>query len=183
VCSCRPDDQYWSEILASGSPWKACFSASQDALKAAKNEELDSDDAPCGRFLPQDFGCQTFVPKDVDTGTFTNEISPLNGVVRFTFCGSYTLKGRVMTLDFEELRTELLWALPLPTLDIQEGQGARQWIEKLVRGGKKNTRKYKKRPNIYSWFYADDRVCVAQGSSGSVALWISDPSKKPDDGS
>jgi hypothetical protein len=48
----------------------------------------------------------------------------------------------------------------------------RMWIEKLVRGGKKNTEELEKRLNKYSWCYADDRVFVAQGSSGSVALWI-----------
>lgn len=97
----------------------------------------------CGWFPPQGFGCEAFVPKEIDKGSFSNEISPLKGVARFSFCGSYTLKGRV-TLDFKELRTELLWALPLPPLDIREGQGAQQWIEKWVRGGKKNTDEFEK---------------------------------------
>ena len=29
-----------------------------------------------------------------------------------------------------------------------------------------------KRPNVYSWCYADDGICVARGSSGSVAVWV-----------
>jgi len=86
-----------------------------------------------------------------------------------------------MTLDFEQLDMKLLWTVPLPTLNIREGQGVRELLEKLVKGGKKNTREFEKRPNIYSWFYADDCICVAQGRrSGSVALWISD-SKKAND--
>lgn len=40
-------------------------------------------------------------------------------------------------LVFEQLRQTSF--LGVPSLDIWEGRGVRMWIEKLVRGGKKNT--------------------------------------------
>ena len=36
------------------------------------------------------------------------------------------------------------------------------------------TQRFKKRPNTYLWCHVDDVSCVAQGSSGSVALWVKD---------
>ena len=112
-----------------------------------------------------------YLPTCDNVGMFCNEIALWTGAFQFALTGSYTLKGRIMKLELEQLQVKL-FSLSLPSLDIREGRGVRIWIERLVRGGKKNTKEFEKRPNTYSWCYADDRVCVAQGSSGSVAMWI-----------
>ena len=118
------------------------------------------------------------MPISGNFSTFTNRIVLLNGVATFCMAGSYTLKRSIMTLEFEELDGKLLLVLPMPTLNIREGQGIRQWLEKLLRGGKKNTEEFEKRPT-YSPGSTPMTVFVslAQGSSGSVAVWISDCNK------
>ena len=142
----------------------------ESKIQEAKSSDLSADAGPCGRFLPDGFGCPTFSPTSKEDGTFSNEIAPLSGIAQFCLTGSYTLRGRIMTLEFEELQVKILWTFTLPILDIREGQGVRQWREKLVRGGKKNTKTFEKRPNICSWLNVDENMCVAQGSSGFVDL-------------
>ena len=46
--------------------------------------------------------------------------------------------------------------------------------QKPKAAGKKKAGAFEKRPNVYAWCYADDAICVAQGSSGNVAVWVSD---------
>ena len=72
------------------------------------------------------------------------------------------------SVTFETLRAKL--GIIGFSLDIREGRGIRGLIER-VRGP---SAAGKKRPNVYRWCYADDRVCVAQGTSGSVAVWAAE---------
>ena len=98
-------------------------------------------------------------------GSFTNAIRLLG--LKFVFAGSYVLKGSATTLVIERLRVRVL-GVPLPSIDVREGRGIRGLIER-VRGRRKDG---SKRPNVYSWCYADDEICVARGSSGSTAVWV-----------
>ena len=98
-------------------------------------------------------------------GSFTNAIRLLG--ITFTFGGNYAWKGSATTLVIERLRLKIL-GLPLPAIDAQEGRGIRGLIER-VRGRRKDG---SKRPNVYSWCYADGEICVARGSSGSTAVWV-----------
>ena len=98
-------------------------------------------------------------------GSFTNAISLFG--LKFVFAGTYALQGSTTTLVIERLRLKIL-GVPLPAIDVREGQGVRGLIER-VRGRRKDG---SKRPNVYSWCYADGDVCVARGSSGSVAVWV-----------
>ena len=98
-------------------------------------------------------------------GSFTNAIRLLG--LKFVFAGTYTLTGSATTLVIERLRLKIL-GLPLPSIDVREGRGIRGLIER-ARGRRKDG---SKRPNVYSWCYADDEICVARGSSGSVAVWV-----------
>ena len=98
-------------------------------------------------------------------GSFTNAIRLLG--IKFIFGGDYAWKGSVTTLTIERLRLKIL-GVPLPSIDVREGRGIRGLIER-VRGRRKDG---SKRPNVYSWCYADGDVCVARGSSGSTAVWV-----------
>ena len=98
-------------------------------------------------------------------GSFTNAISLFG--LKFVFAGTYALQGSTTTLVIERLRLKIL-GVPLPAIDVREGQGVRGLIER-VRGRRKDG---SKRPNVYSWCYADDEICVARGSSGSTAVWV-----------
>ena len=98
-------------------------------------------------------------------GSFTNAIRLLG--IKFSFQGTYAWKGSATTLTIERLRLKIL-GLPLPAIDVREGRGVRGLIER-VRGRRKDG---SKRPNVYSWCYADGDVCVARGSSGSTAVWV-----------
>ena len=98
-------------------------------------------------------------------GSFTNAIRLLG--INFSFQGTYAWKGSATTLTIERLRLRVL-GVPLPSIDVREGRGVRGLIER-VRGRRKDG---SKRPNVYSWCYADDEICVARGSSGSVAVWV-----------
>jgi hypothetical protein len=100
-------------------------------------------------------------------GSFSNAIGLFRGALKFNFKGTYALKGSATTLVIERLRLKIL-GLPLPSIDVREGRGIRGLIER-VRGRRKDG---SKRPNVYSWCYADDEICVARGSSGSVAVWV-----------
>ena len=162
----HPDD--WAAALQ-GSPWRAVFSATPAALKAARASAASDDAAATGKYLAAS-AAQTFAP-----GSFVNEIRLLWGAVRFAFGGSFTLSGRRMTLTIESLRLRLLWILTLP-FDIREGKGLRGVVERVRGGTKKAKGSFEKRPNVYAWCYADDAICVAQGSSGNVALWARDAS-------
>ena len=98
-------------------------------------------------------------------GSFTNAIRLLG--INFSFQGTYAWKGSATTLTIERLRLRVL-GVPLPSIDVREGRGVRGLIERF-RGRRKDG---SKRPNVYSWCYADDEICVARGSSGSVAVWV-----------
>ena len=98
-------------------------------------------------------------------GSFTNAIRLLG--LKFVFAGTYALTGSATTLTIERLRLKIL-GVPLPAIDVREGRGMRGLIER-VRGRREDG---SKRPNVYSWCYADGDVCVARGSSGSVAVWV-----------
>ena len=101
-------------------------------------------------------------------GSFTNAIRLLG--INFSFQGNYVWKGSATTLAIERLRLRVL-GVPLPSIDVREGKGIRALVER-VRGGRKGGEGFQKRPNVYSWCYADDEICVARGSSGSVAVWV-----------
>ena len=98
-------------------------------------------------------------------GSFTNAIRLLG--IKFSFQGHYAWKGSATTLTIERLRLRVL-GVPFPAIDVREGRGIRGLIER-VRGRRKDG---SKRPNVYSWCYADDAICVARGSSGSTAVWV-----------
>ena len=98
-------------------------------------------------------------------GSFTNAIRLLG--IKFSFQGTYAWKGSATTLTIERLRLKIL-GVPLPSIDVREGRGIRGLIER-VRGRRKDG---SKRPNVYSWCYADGDVCVARGTSGSTAVWV-----------
>ena len=98
-------------------------------------------------------------------GSFTNAIRLFG--LKFVFAGTYTLSGSATSLVIERLRLRVL-GVPLPSIDVREGRGVRGLIER-VRGRRRDG---SKRPNVYSWCYADDEICVARGSSGSTAVWV-----------
>ena len=100
-------------------------------------------------------------------GRIENEVRLLWGLVRLAFLGAYVMNGRAMRITFETLRAKL--GIIGFSLDIRE---AARFVgsSKRVRGP---SAAGKKRPNVYRWC-ADDRVCVAQGTSGSVAVWAAE---------
>ena len=100
-------------------------------------------------------------------GSFSNAIGLFRGALKFKFKGQYALKGSTTTLVIERLRLRVL-GLPLPSIDVREGRIIRALVERL-RGRRQDG---SKRPNVYSWCYADGDVCVARGSSGSTAVWV-----------
>ena len=100
-------------------------------------------------------------------GSFSNAVGLFRGALKFIFKGTYALTGSATTLAIERLRLRIL-GVPLPSIDVREGRGIRGLIER-VRGRRKDG---SKRPNVYSWCYADGDVCVARGSSGSTAVWV-----------
>ena len=138
----RQDD--WDPLL--DTRWRPVFSLKPDADE--------------GRFLS--VKAEQEFRRD---GSFTNAIRLLG--IKFSFQGTYAWKGSATTLVIERLRLRVL-GLPLPSIDVREGRGVRGLIER-VRGRRKDG---SKRPNVYSWCYADDKVCVARGSSGSIAVWV-----------
>ena len=142
IANTRQDD--WAPLL--NRRWRPVFSLKPDA------EE--------GRFLA--VRAEQEFRRD---GSFTNAIRLLG--IKFSFQGTYAWKGSATTLTIERLRLRVL-GLPLPSIDVREGRGIRGLIER-VRGRRKDGTK---RPNVYSWCYADDEICVARGSSGSVAVWV-----------
>ena len=141
----RQDD--WDPLL--DTRWRPVFSVKPDA------EE--------GRFLT--VKAEQQFRRD---GSFTNAIRLLG--LKFVFAGTYALKGSTTTLVIERLRLRIL-GVPLPSIDVREGKGIRALVER-VRGGRKGGKGFQKRPNVYSWCYADGDVCVARGSSGSTAVWV-----------
>jgi len=110
-----------------------------------------------GRFLTFDAD-QRF---EADGQQVVSNVRLLGGLLRFAFCGTYDLRGRRMQLTFETLRVRLLGFIRF-SLDMREGRGVRSVIERRLRG----------MPNEYRWCFADDGLCVAQGTSGSVAAWV-----------
>ena len=142
IVNSRQDD--WEPLL--DTRWRPVFSLKPDADE--------------GRFLT--VKAEQCFKRD---GSFTNAIRLLG--LKFVFAGTYALKGSATTLTIERLRLRVL-GLPLPSIDVREGKGIRALVER-VRGRRKDG---SKRPNVYSWCYADDDVCVARGSSGSVAVWV-----------
>ena len=142
IVNARQDD--WTPLF--NTRWRPVFSLKPDA------EE--------GRFLT--VKAEQEFRRD---GSFTNAIRLLG--LKFVFAGTYAWKGAATTLVIERLRLRVL-GVPLPSIDVREGRGVRGLIER-VRGRRKDV---SKRPNVYSWCYADDDICVAQGSSGSTAVWV-----------
>ena len=126
-------------------------------------------------FLPTGLGCQTFYAD----GRLSNQIQ-LMGVLSATFTGTFAMTGNhKMTITFETLQPTLFGSIRLPSLNIAQG-ALRNMIEKNVRGGAKTTNNkqgsFQKRPNTYVWHHVDTDICVARGSSGSLALWVSQKS-------
>ena len=158
----------WTAAL-SGKQWKPVFSAKPGALKAAAADARGIPRPPAvaaaspGRFLNVD-AQQTFSAD----GGMENSLRFLWGAVRFSFCGLYEMSGRRMTITFETLRIRLLFGLLQLSLDLRDGSRLRNFVERRVRG---TTSEKKARPNVFNWCYADDGLCIAQGSSGSVAVW------------
>ena len=142
IVNARQDD--WAPLL--DTRWRPVFSVKPDADE--------------GRFLS--VKAEQEFKRD---GSFTNAIRLLG--IKFSFQGTYAWKGSATTLVIERLRLKIL-GVPLPAIDVREGRGVRGLIER-VRGRRKDG---SKRPNVYSWCYADGDVCVARGSSGSVAVWV-----------
>ena len=142
IVNTRQDD--WDPLL--DTRWRPVFSVKPDADE--------------GRFLT--VRAEQEFRRD---GSFTNAIRLLG--LKFVFAGTYALKGSATTLVIERLRLRVL-GVPLPSIDVREGKGIRALVER-VRGRRKDG---SKRPNVYSWCYADDETCVARGSSGSVAVWV-----------
>jgi hypothetical protein len=153
----RPES--WETALSACS-WKPVFSAKPAALKGVGADDAD---APLGRYLGVS-ASQSFT----SDGRIENEVRLLWGLMRLAFLGAYVMNGRAMRITFETLRVKL--GIIGFSLDIREGRGLRGLIER-VRGP---SAAGKKRPNVYRWCYADDRVCVAQGTSGSVAVWAAE---------
>jgi hypothetical protein len=180
----------WTTALENGSPWLTSFSAKPAALKAARGEgyaeAAAKDPKLLGRRFAKGMGVQSFAKssESENEGTFVNSIALLFGVVRLSFSGGFSMTGRRMTLLFQTLQIRLLWFLKI-NMDIREGRGIRGLIERL-RGGKKSAAneqqegsaeapaKFEKRPNVYAWCFSDDTIAIAQGTSGSVALWVSE---------
>ena len=145
IVNSRQDD--WDPLL--DRRWRPVFSLKPDADE--------------GRFLT--VKAEQEFKRD---GSFTNAIRLLG--IKSSFQGNYAWKGSATTLTIERLRLRVL-GVPLPSLDVREGKGIRGLIER-VRGGRKGGKGFQKRPNVYSWCYADDEICVARGSSGSTAVWV-----------
>ena len=143
IVNTRQDD--WAPLF--NTRWRPVFSLKPDA------EE--------GRFLT--VKAEQSFNRD---GSFTNAIRLFG--LKFVFAGTYALKGSATTLVIERLRVRRVLGVPLPSIDVREGRGIRGLIER-VRGRRKDG---SKRPNVYSWCYADDEICVARGSSGSTAVWV-----------
>ena len=142
IANTRQDD--WAPLL--DRRWRPVFSLKPDADE--------------GRFLT--VKAEQAFRRD---GSFTNAIRLLG--IKFSFQGTYAWNGSATTLVIERLRLKIL-GVPLPSIDVREGRGIRGLIER-VRGRRKDG---SKRPNVYSWCYADDEICVARGSSGSTAVWV-----------
>ena len=142
IVNARQDD--WTPLL--DRRWRPVFSVKPDADE--------------GRFLT--VKAEQEFKRD---GSFTNAIRLLG--LKFVFAGTYALQGSTTTLVIERLRLKI-FGLPLPAIDVREGRVIRGLIER-VRGRRKDG---SKRPNVYSWCYADGDVCVARGSSGSTAVWV-----------
>ena len=142
IANSRQDD--WAPLF--DTRWRPVFSLKPDADE--------------GRFLT--VKAEQQFRRD---GSFTNAIRLLG--IKFSFQGHYAWKGSATTLTIERLRLRVL-GVPLPSIDVREGRGIRGLIER-VRGRRKDG---SKRPNVYSWCYADDEICVARGSSGSTAVWV-----------
>jgi hypothetical protein len=82
-----------------------------------------------------------------------------------------------MNLTFLTVQPRL-FGIELPTFDVSNESGSlRQTIERFLRGGKKKAATFEKLPNTYVWHYVEDEICVARGSSGAIALWVSEKSK------
>ena len=144
IVNTRQDD--WAPLL--DRRWRPVFSLKPDADE--------------GRFLT--VRAEQQFKRD---GSFANAIGLFRGALKFKFQGTFALKGSATTLVIESLRLRIL-GVPLPSIDVREGRGIRGLIER-VRGRRKDG---SKRPNVYSWCYADGDVCVARGSSGSTAVWV-----------
>ena len=142
IVNSRQDD--WAPLF--NTRWRPVFSLKPDADE--------------GRFLS--VNAEQAFNRD---GSFTNAIRLLG--IKFSFQGTYAWKGSATTLTIERLRLKIL-GVPLPSIDVREGRGVRGLIER-VRGRRKDG---SKRPNVHSWCYADDEICVARGSSGSTAVWV-----------
>ncbi len=127
--------------------WRAVFSAKPDAT---------------GRFLPIN-SVQQF---DGEAKTYENAVTI--GPLTARFCARFELNGRATLLQFESL------CVGPAVLNFGEGSFIRSVLERGVRGGAKGEGEFRKRPNIFTWRYVDDELCVGMGSSGAIALWARD---------
>ena len=144
IVNCRQD--VWDPLL--DTRWRPVFSLKPDADE--------------GRFLT--VRAEQQFKRD---GSFSNAVGLFRGALKFNFKGTFALKGSATTLVIERLRLRIL-GVPFPAIDVREGKGIRALVER-VRGRRKDG---SKRPNVYSWCYADDEICVARGTSGSTAVWV-----------
>ena len=159
--------------------WRPIFSAKPDALKAAAAaEELITQGCDDAARLPSSVGRYLTLSAQqrfTSNGQVANTVRLLWGTIGLTFSGSFTMSGRRMEITLETLRVKIFGFLRF-TLDIREGRGLRTFIEKRLRGMRRstNSKQRTKRPNEYRWCFADDTLCVAQGTSGSVAVWAAE---------
>jgi hypothetical protein len=147
-------------------PWQPIFVATASELKEQAGGKYNTGSSGRRQIFTMEDENETGVGQY--SSIFANL---LFRALRFTVKGSFTMNGRNMSLVFETLEVRLMWFIKL-AISVKEGSLVRGWLERL-RGGKKGTaaEKFEKRPSVYIWCYADDDMCAAQGTSGSIALW------------
>ena len=182
IACCTALSPHASVLKRCGSATPPSAAEATQALRAIVAEERQDDWAPLfdKRWRPvfsvkpdADMGRLLSVRAEQtfrSDGSFSNAVGLFRGALKFIFKGTYALKGSATTLVIERLRLRIL-GVPLPSIDVREGKGIRALVER-VRGGRKGGKGFQKRPNVYSWCYADDAICVARGSSGSTAVWV-----------
>lgn len=163
----EPQQGWIPTLSATTTPWRPVFYASAAALRQEQE----------GKYYSKKSGCHQLnfdaSAEEYDTGAFARTFCSLFfRALRCTMKGDFTMNGgRSMKLAYKTLEIRLLWLFKL-SLPIQKG-GFVRTLWKQVRGDKKGP-KFEKRiapPSVYTWYYADDDICVARGTAGSFALW------------